>query len=270
MNYALWLWRHTRGIRLNMAIRIVIGLIQVALSLLMVWLCKRFVDVTIRTGTDDDVWLMVGLLVVTVASGVVMRQMYYVMGVKAHTRQTNHLRLSLFNQLFTTPLFAGHDRHSGDIASRLSKDIDVVGDATTTMMPQLLVTSCRLLGAFWFMYVMDHRLAWLLLVLTPVTIGLSKLLSYWLRTMTRDIREAETRIQTLVQEGMEHNALLRTLGSEHLVGDWLSERQEKLRYFVMRRAHFTTFVRFLLGITFFADGAVLQAKRTEEPPSIDN
>lgn len=250
MNYAVWLWRHTRGIRLNMAVRIVIGLIQVGLGLLMVWLCKRFIDVTIRTGTDADVWLMVGALMATVVGGVIMRQVYYVMGVKAHTRQTNDLRLSLFDLLFTTPLFAGHDRHSGDIASRLSKDIDVVGDATTSMIPQLLVTSCRLLGAFMFMYVMDHRLAWLLLVLTPVTVGLSKLLSYWLRTMTRDIREAETRIQTLVQEGMEHNALLRTLGSEQLVGGWLSERQEILRRFVMRRAYFTTFVRFLLGLTF--------------------
>lgn len=250
MSYAVWLWRHTRGIRLNMAVRIVIGMVQVVLGLLMVWLCKRFIDVTIRTGSDADVWQMVGMLVATVVGGIVLRQMYYVMGVKAHTRQTNDLRLALFGMLFTTPLYAGHDRHSGDIASRLSKDIDMVGNTTTSMIPQLLVTSFRLAGAFLFMYVMDHRLAWLLLVLTPVTVGLSKLLSYWLRTMTRDIREAETRIQTLVQEGMEHNALLRTLGSEQLVGGWLSERQETLRRFVMRRAHFTTFVRFLLGLTF--------------------
>ena len=36
------------------------------LGLLMVWLSKRFIDETIRTGTADDVLRMVELLVLTV------------------------------------------------------------------------------------------------------------------------------------------------------------------------------------------------------------
>ena len=51
MTYVVWLWQNTKHIRLNMLIRIVAGLGRVGFGLLMVWLCKRFIDVTIRTGT---------------------------------------------------------------------------------------------------------------------------------------------------------------------------------------------------------------------------
>ena len=47
MKYFSWLWNNSRGIRWNTVVRIVTGIVQVVLSLLMVWLSKRFIDKTI-------------------------------------------------------------------------------------------------------------------------------------------------------------------------------------------------------------------------------
>jgi hypothetical protein len=66
MKYFSWLWNNSRGIRWNTVVRIVTGIGQVVLGLLMVWLSKRFIDETIRTGTADDVLRMVELLVLPV------------------------------------------------------------------------------------------------------------------------------------------------------------------------------------------------------------
>ena len=77
MRYLAWLWRNSMGIRWNTVVRIVTGIGQVVLGLLMVWLSKRFIDETIRTGTADDVLRMVELLVLTVVGGVVLRQVGY-------------------------------------------------------------------------------------------------------------------------------------------------------------------------------------------------
>ena len=74
MKYFSWLWQNSCGIRWNTAVRIVTGIGQVVLGLLMVWFSKRFIDETIRTGTADDVLRMVELLVLTVVGGVVLRQ----------------------------------------------------------------------------------------------------------------------------------------------------------------------------------------------------
>ena len=100
MKYLRWLWRGMQGIRWNTLVRILVGIVQVALGLLMVWLSRRFIDVTIRTGTREDIIRMIVLLVAVVLGGILLRQVYYYMSTVALTRQTNLLRLDTFTHIW--------------------------------------------------------------------------------------------------------------------------------------------------------------------------
>lgn len=250
MKYVLWLWRETRGIRLNSLVRIVVGIGQVMLGLVMVWLSKRFIDETIRTGTDEDLVMMILLLVAVVMCGILLRQVYYYMSTIASVRQTNRMRLEAFSRLFSRQLYDEQELHSGDVTSRLTKDIDTVSSATTSVLPSMLITMLQLIGAFLLMRWFDARLAWALLLLTPLALVFGKLIAHRLRQMTLDIRRSESRIQMHVQEGMEHNAVLRSLGSEQWVTDRLDTMQQQLRGNVLRRTRFTVVTRVLLGSAF--------------------
>ena len=250
MKYISWLWRNSMGIRWNTAVRVVAGIGQVILGLLMVWLSKRFIDETIRTGTADDVLRMVALLVLTVVGGVILRQVGYWLTTSANVRQTNALRLRIFSSLFRRQLYDGQELHSGDVTSRLAKDIEQVSIVCTDTLPQIVITMIQLCGAFLLMQWYDARLAWALLLLTPLAIVFGKLIARRLRQMTLDIRQDESRILMQVQEGMEHNAVLRSLGSEQWVTDRLDSMQQRLRGNVMRRMRFTVFTRLIMGCAF--------------------
>ena len=250
MSYVVWLWRETRGIRLNSLVRIIVGIGQVVLGLVMVWLSKRFIDETIRTGTDSDLVEMILLLVTVVMCGILLRQVYFYMSTTASVRQTNRMRLEAFSRLFQRQLFDDQEMHSGDVTSRLTKDIDTVSGATTGVLPSMLITMLQLIGAFMLMRSFDAVLAWALLLLTPFAMVFGKLIAHRLRQMTLDIRRDESRIQMHVQEGMEHNAVLRSLGSEQWVTDRLDNMQEQLRGNVMRRTRFTVITRIMLGSAF--------------------
>ena len=250
MKYIDWFWRESRGIRLSMSFRILAGIGQVTLGLLMVWLSRRFIDETIRTGTVDDVLRMVLLLVMTVVGGVVLRQVGYYLTIRANMRQTNALRLRIFSSLFRRQLYSDQELHSGDVTSRLAKDIEQVSAILSDIMPQMAITMIQFCGAFLLMRMFDARLAWALLLLTPLAVIFGKLIARRLRQMTLDIREDESRIQMQVQEGMEHNAVLRSLGSEQWVTDRLESMQQRLRGNVMRRTRFTVIARLVLGCAF--------------------
>jgi len=250
MRYFYWLWNNSRGIRWNTLVRIVLGIGRVWLGLMMVWLCKRFVDETIRTGSTEDVLQMVFWLVLTVVGGVLLRQAGYWLTTTANIRQTNMLRLRIFSSLFRRQLFTEKELHSGDVTSRLSKDIEQVSTICTDTLPQMMITAMQLFGAFLLMRWFDARLAWALLLLTPLAIVFGKLIARRLRQMTLDIRQDESRIQMQVQEGMEYNAVLRSLGSEQWVTDRLDSMQQRLRGNVMRRARFTVVMRLVLGCAF--------------------
>ena len=250
MKYLAWLWHHSQGIRWNTVIRILAGLGQVGLGLLMVLFSKRFIDVTIRSGTKEDILYMVGILVVTVVGGVVLRQVYFYLTTMATIRQVNALRLKTFSNLFYRQLYDDNELHSGDITSRLAKDIDVVSDATTATLPQVVITAIQLIGAFLLLHYFDRRLAWALLLMTPLAIIFGKLIARRLRQMTLDIRKDESRIQMHVQEGMENNAVLRSMGSEQWMTGQLDMMQQRLRGNVLRRTRFTVMTRLVLGCAF--------------------
>ena len=250
MKYVAWLWQNTRGIRWNMAVRIVTGIAQVGLGLLMVWLSRLFIDETIRTGEADEVLRMVCWLVLTVVGGVLLRQLYFYMTTMAGIRQTNMLRLRIFSSLFCRQLFTEHELHSGDVTSRLAKDIETVSGIVNDTLPQMVITTIQLFGAFLLMRWLDARLAWALLLLTPMAVIFGKLVARRLRQMTHDIRQDESRIQMQIQEGMEHNAVLRSLGSEQWVTGRLDTMQQRLKGNVRRRTRFTVVTRLALGLAF--------------------
>ena len=250
MRYVAWLWYHSRGIRWGVAVSVMAGIGRVVLGLLMVWLCRLFIDETVRTGSADDILRMVFWLVLTVVGSVVLRQTGYWLMTTTGVRQANTLRLRIFSSLFHRQLFTGQDLHSGDITSRLAKDIETVSSTTTDTLPQMVITSIQLCGAFLLMRWFDARLAWALLLLTPLAIIGGKLVARRLRQMTLDIRHDESRIQMQVQEGMEHNAVLRSLGSEQWVTERLDTMQQRLRHNVIRRTRFTIITRIILGCVF--------------------
>ena len=233
-----------------MLFRIAAGIGRVSLGLLMVWLCKRFIDVTIRQGTTDDILVMIIALVAVVCCGILCRQAYYYLGIRDKAKQTTDVRLRIFSHLFRRQMFDQKEMHSGDVTSRLEKDIEVVSDATTSLMPDITVTLFQLTGAFLLMQTMDARLAWALLLLTPLFVVVGKLIGRKMRMMTLDIRKQESVIQMLVQETMEHNAVLRSLESGDWITDRLDDMQQDLRVKIRKRARFTVISRLLIGSSF--------------------
>ena len=152
--------------------------------------------------------------------------------------------------MFRRQLYDGEELHSGDVTSRLSKDIEQVSAICSDTLPQIVITVIQLCGAFFLMRWFDARLAWALLLLTPMAIIFGKLIARRLRQMTLDIRQSESRIQMQVQEGMEHNAVLRSLGSEQWVTERLDSMQHRLRGNVVKRLRFTVAARLIMGCVF--------------------
>lgn len=250
MKHLLWIIENTKGIRGNTLTRIAVGITRVACGLLVVWLSKYFIDVTISTGTSEDISLMIGLLLSMVLAVILLRQAYYYMTISANTRQTNIIRLRIFSTLFSRRLYDEYEIHSGDVTSRMSKDIEIVSNITTEIIPLMIVTGTQLIGAFLLMQSMDGKLACALIIITPLTLLFGKLISRHLRQMTLDIRQDESRIQMRIQESMEQNAVLRALGCEEWLTDRLDSLQIQLKENMMRRARFIAAMRVIMGAVF--------------------
>ena len=136
------------------------------------------------------------------------------------------------------------------MTSRFSKYEELVSEVATAKIPQMMVTALQLLGAFLMLRWFDPRLAWALVILTPLALVFGKFVSYRLRKMTLKIREGESRIQMHVQEGVENNAVLRSLGSAPWVSERLDSMQSELHRDVVRQTRFSVISRLAFGCAF--------------------
>lgn len=230
--------------------RVIAGVGRIIFGLLLVWLCKHFIDVTIHTGTATDMLLLSSALIATATAGVLSRQLYYFLAVRATAVQSTAIRLRIFNHLLQRQMYDEKRMHSGDITSRLEKDIEVVSDATSTLLIDFIVTALQLTGAFLMLLSMDAKLACVMLLLTPLFLIVGKLISRRMRQMTSDIRQQESGIQMLLQETMENNAVLRALESGEWITGQLDDMQNDLRGMIKHRAMFTLLSRLVMGLSF--------------------
>ena len=246
--YAAWFIRQLHVIRVNVAVRIVAGIVQVALGLLLVWLCRRFIDYAVwQDNVVEEVSLLVGALLASVG----IRQATFYLQSSAEIVQQNAIRQRLFDHLLSRQLYATAERlHSGDISQRLERDISTVSAITTDVLPRMVVTGVQLLGAFMLMLSMDAWLAWSLLLLTPFVALSAKYLAHRLRHMTLAIRKEESSIQMLIQESMENETAIKSVQGEGVVSRRIHDLHIELHHLVMRRTRFTVITRFLLASTF--------------------
>ena len=246
--YTAWFIRQLHVIRVNVAVRIVAGIVQVALGLLLVWLCRRFIDYAVwQDNVVEEVSLLVGALLASVG----IRQAVFYLQSSAEIVQQNAIRQRLFDHLLSRRLYATTERlHSGDISQRLERDISTVSAITTDVLPRMVVTGVQLLGAFMLMLSMDAWLAWSLLLLTPFVALSAKYLAHRLRHMTLAIRKEESSIQMLIQESMENETAIKSVQGEGVVSRRIHDLHIELHHLVMRRTRFTVITRFLLASTF--------------------
>ena len=250
MKYARWFIDNSRGIRLNILVRIMAGLLQTGLALCVVWLSKRLIDDVAMRGTMSEMAVQALLIAAAVVAGVSIRQLNQYLANKAFIKKVAELRLAIFSQLFNRLLFEANDMHSGDVTSRMAKDIDAVSETLAVQLPQVVVMTIQLVGAFLLMRWFDSRLAWALILITPLAIIIGKYISHRLKRITLSIREDESRIMARIQESVELNVVLRALQGERWMQDRVEELQDRQTANYIRRSRFMVFSRFALGCTF--------------------
>lgn len=246
--YIRWYWQQTYGIRARLLTRIATGLIQVGLGLLLVWLSRRFIDVSIW---KDDMARDIAVLFAVVALLVVMRQTVFYLTNITDTLLQNAMRQRLFRLVMGRKMYADTAAlHSGDVCQRLEQDVLAVSTIVTTVLPGMVVTMVQLVCAFLLMHFFDSWLAWSLLLSTPIVIVCAKYLSHKLKQMSLEIRKEESDIQKTIQESVEQSLAIKVLQGESVMTGRLQEKQSRLEQLVRRRVRFTLISRLLLGLSF--------------------
>jgi len=244
-----WFVRTSRGIRLRSIVNTLTGVIGVGLDFAFIWATKRCIDTATHQteGSLTESALLLGaVMTAVIALGFARNWLAAILGVQS----TNKIQRRMFETVLGS-VWLGRDRqHTGDTMNRLDRDVRDVTGVISNTLPQALIVTCRLIGAFVFLCVYDARLACALMVITPLFIALSKFYVRRMRALTRDIRKTDSEIQSIMQESLQHRIMLKTMEQEEGVVERLGLTQQLLSDQIRYRTRFSSVSNALVNIGF--------------------
>lgn len=244
-----WLWRAWRGNQLQAILNATIGLLSVVVSLAQVWAVQHAIDVA-SGHAEGSIYWSVGVMAMLVLCGFALRicsiWVRNILGIKAQ----NRMQQRMLDHILRSEWTGKESHHSGDVLNRLEQDVGTVVSFLTETIPNTISVVAMFVGAFLYLFSMDKVLAFVIVGIIPVFVLLSKLYIGQMRRLTRQVRDSDSKVQSVLQETIQHRMLIKTLESDSVMVDRLESTQSELRHRVVKRTAFSVVSNFILNAGF--------------------
>lgn len=240
---------NSRGFKRRFGIILLIGLAEVAFSLLFVWFSKTIIDIATGERTGDLLpysFLLVLLVILQIlfrACDIRMRRM-------TEVRLANSVRYRTFSRLLYTRWQDLSTLHSGDVLTRMIKDTDDLVNLMVTSFPLVFVAVAQFSGALVILYLLDPWLALTLGVGMPLLALLGKFYYRHMRKYTKEVKEHESTITSMLEESLQNQVVIRTFERQEDELSRLEHIQTKLHQSIENRTKVSIFANVVMGISF--------------------
>ena len=264
-----WLWSNSKGARGQAVANTFIGLVDVACQLMWVLACKHAID--IATGIEEGSLVATGILIAMlmlteIASRAVSRWIHAVTGNKVR----NRMRRDVFARLLRCDWLHLQKHHTGDLINRLEGDVAGITTLMTEVIPATIVTGTQLLASFVLLFTMSPLLAVAIFITLPICLVVSRVYVKKMRKLNRDVRDSDSRIQSVLQESLQHKELIKSLEQNDSTEQQLSDLQSRLQSQIASRTKFSLgtytiiqlgfaagyVIAFMWGVDSLADGII--------------
>lgn len=175
-----------------------------------------------------------------------------ILGIKAQ----NRMQQRMLDRILRSEWRGREMRHSGDVLNRLEFDVNNVINFLTETIPNTLSVLVMFISAFIYLFSMDKVLALVIVVLIPIFLLGSKVYVVHMRRLTRLVRDSDSKVQSVLQETVQHRMLIKTLENDGAMIDKLERTQSELRQNVVKRTSCSVLSNLVLN-TGFAAGYLL-------------
>lgn len=239
-----------RGHSLQITLNTTVGILLVLLDLAFVWATKLAIDVATHNTTAvtlHQAFLLIVLIMFTrIVLGLSSRWIRAILGVKAQ----NSMRQHLFNRLLRCKWTELKTYHTGNLTNRIEHDVNDVVNFVTESIPSFITTLAQFIGAFFFLFFMDRTLAIIIVCVIPFFIISSKLYIKKMRKLSHQARDEESKIQSTIQESLQHVMIIKTLQRVAYFTNRLTSQQAQLHQIILSRTRYATISSSLLNLGF--------------------
>ncbi len=138
------------------------------------------------------------------------------------------IRSDVFRKFNNVPLsYIDHNPH-GDLISRITNDIEAIGDGLTQVITQLFSGVITIIGTLIFMLLIDYRIALVVVVLTPLSILVAGIIGRMCAKSFREQQALQGEISSYIEEMVGNQKIVKAFSYEERCAEEFEEKNKRL------------------------------------------
>ena len=252
MKYLRWISKLAAPVAPMLTGAVLCQLVLVGIALCYVYISKSLVDVAsgVGEGGARELVLLGCAMVLTILLRIAFQSCISYIESKAEIKIANSLRQREFDKLMHLKSDYRKHWHSGDLVNRMQSDVSAVASSIGRVIPNLTGAVLKFSAAFAYMLVLEARLAWLLVLVIPVGVFGGRFVLRRTRALTLAVREGDGKVQSHVQESVQHLPVIQGLEYGANSSSELEMIQDDFYLKIMRRTRFSIVARILTALAF--------------------
>ena len=263
-----WIQKESKPFHTAIIYSAFVDMISMGLSLAAIYFSKQTID--IATGNQNgDLWtyaiLMIACIIGSMTAGILNPWITERVSMKFQMQ----LQTLLNGRMMDASWKSAQQWHTGDILNRLIKDCSEVVQLVVFTLPYFFVTLIELAAALVFLFMLDTRIAWLILLSTPLLL-ISKIYYKRMRKISKEWKNNDSQVTSVLQENTNGRLLIASLGAEEtrktLLEEGLQTRfhtgMEQLKIAIFSKAVLQSvfnigyLLAFLIGIYYLSEDLI--------------
>lgn len=214
-----------RNCRLLIFMALLLGILEVIVSLLQVWAVKRVID-SASINTGESIIRSIGILTLLIVLGFALTAFSTWVGNIEGTRAKNNMRQRILHKLLLSK--DGGKLHSGDIINRIEIDVSTIINFVGYKIPESASGLIMFAAAMVCLYHLDHYLPILVFGVIVISLAISRIYVKKMHKLIKDVRKSESNIQAVIQDSIQNRSLLKVLEATQTMAERFSFVQSNL------------------------------------------
>ena len=259
-----WIRKESKPFHTAIIYSTLIDLLSMGLSLAAIYFSKQTID--IATGNPNgDLWAHAAGMIACIVGSMIAGMLNPWMIERNSMKFQMQLQMLLNGRMMAASWKSAQQWHTGDILNRLVKDCAEVVQLVVFTVPSMCVTLVELVAALVFLFILDSRIAWLILFSSPLLL-LSKIYYKRMRKLSKEWKSNDSLVTSVLQENTHARLLIASLGAENVRNALLEEGLQNRLHTGMQQLkiaiysktilqsvfHTGYFLAFLLGIYYLS------------------
>ena len=206
------------------------AVISVSLTLYIPVLVGNAIDYMIDVGRVDFGNILLQIVYIAVSIGLIA-VFQWLMGYCTNaisSKTIRDIRSDVFRKFNNVPLSYIDRNPHGDLISRITNDIEAIGEGLTQVITQLFSGVITIIGTLIFMLMIDYRIALVVVVLTPLSILVAGIIGRMCAKSFREQQALQGEISSYIEEMVGNQKIGKAFSYEKRCADEFEEKNRRL------------------------------------------